>query len=237
MPADQVAERCGPLLDQVAGDRKAEAMILGVIAVSEAMQARFDRARELHARAKAILGELGRSVVAASTSIEGSRIEMLAGDHAAAEALLDVDSRELDGMGERYFRSTVVGLLAHALEAQGRLDEADAAVDLAAALTDEDDVESQMLWRTARAKVRARQDRGDDALALAAEALALAAETDDIDVQGDVHADYATVLRRLGRADEATDHFERARELYTRKGNVALSQVMAAALDGAGQLA
>ena len=235
LPADQVAERCGPLLDQVAGDRKAEAMILSVIAVSEAMQGRFDRARELHARAKTILGELGRSVVAASTSIEGSRIEMLAGDHAAAEALLGADSRELDGMGERYFRSTVVGLLAHALEAQGRLDEADSAVDLAATLTDEDDVESQMLWRTARAKVRARQGRGDDALALAAEALALAAETDDIDVQGDVHADYATVLRRLGRADEAAAHFELARDLYTRKGNVALAQVMAVALDGAGQ--
>jgi predicted ATPase/class 3 adenylate cyclase len=235
MPADQVAERCGPLLDQVAGDRKAEAMILGVIAVSEAMQAQFDRARDRHARAKTILGELGRSIVAASTSIEGSRIEMLAGDHAAAEALLDADSRELDGMGERYFRSTVVGLLAHALEAQGRLDEADAAADLAAALTDEDDVESQMLWRTARAKVRAQQDRGDDALELAAEALALAAETDDIDVQGDVHADYATVFSRLGRTDEAVAHYRLARDLYARKGNVALAQVMTAALQGAGQ--
>ena len=210
-------------------------MILGVIAVSEAMQGRFDRARELHARAKTILGELGRSVVAASTSIEGSRIEMLAGDHAAAEALLDADSRELDAMGERYFRSTVVGLLAHAFEAQGRLDEADAAVDVAAGLTDEDDVESQMLWRTARAKVRARQGRGEDALGLASEALALAAETDDIDVQGDVQADYGAVLASLGRADEAAEHFSLARDLYARKGNVALARVMATAIEGAGQ--
>ena len=93
MTAAEVARRCGPLLDQVSGDRKAEAVILGVIAVAEAMQGRFDRARDLHTRAKMILGELGRSVVAASTSIEGSRIEMLAGDAVQAEALLAADSR------------------------------------------------------------------------------------------------------------------------------------------------
>ena len=93
MTAAEVARRCGPLLDQVSGDRKAEAVILGVIAVAEAMQGRFDRARDLHTRAKMILGELGRSVVAASTSIEGSRIEMLAGDAVRAEALLAADSR------------------------------------------------------------------------------------------------------------------------------------------------
>ena len=120
MTAAEVVERCGPLLDQVSGDRKAEAVILAVIAVAEAMQGRFDRARDLHVRAKTILGELGRSVVAASTSIEGSRIEMLAGDAVRAEALLAADDDELERIGERYFRSTVVGLLAHAIEAQDR---------------------------------------------------------------------------------------------------------------------
>ncbi len=237
MPAAEVARRCGPLLDQVSGDRKAEAVILAVIAVAEAMQGRFDRARDQHARAKMILGELGRSVVAASTSIEGSRIEMLAGDPVQAEVLLAADADELERIGERYFRSTVAGLLAHAIEAQGRLDDADAAVDLAIELTDEDDIESQILWRTARAKVRARQGDGDEARRLADEALALAADTDDIDVQGDVHADYGTVLVRLGATDDAAAQFTEARELYARKGNAAFETAMTAALEGAGQAA
>ncbi len=237
MTAAEVVERCGPLLDQVSGDRKAEAVILAVIAVAEAMQGRFDRARDLHVRAKTILGELGRSVVAASTSIEGSRIEMLAGDAVRAEALLAADDDELERIGERYFRSTVVGLLAHAIEAQDRSDDADAAVDLAIELTDEDDIESQILWRTARAKVRARRGDGAEARRLADEALALAADTDDIDVQGDVHADYGTVLVRLGEVDEAAAQFTLARELYARKGNVAFETAMTAALEGAGQAA
>ncbi|HEX5826721.1 MAG TPA: adenylate/guanylate cyclase domain-containing protein, partial [Candidatus Limnocylindrales bacterium] len=120
IPAAEVVERCGPLLEQVQGDRKAEAVILAVIAVAEAMGARFDRARDLHLRARTILDELGRSVISASTSIEGSRIEMLAGDYARAEELLQADSNELEEIGERYFRSTVVGFLAHAQEAQGK---------------------------------------------------------------------------------------------------------------------
>ncbi len=237
MTAAEVVERCGPLLDQVSGDRKAEAVILSVIAVAEAMQGQFDRARDLHTRAKTILAELGRSVVSASTSIEGSRIEMLAGDAVRAEALLAADSNELEGIGERYFRSTVAGLLAHAIVAQERLDEADEAVELAIELTDEDDIESQILWRTARAKIRARQGEGEEALRLSGEALALAGDTDDIDVQGDVHADHGMILGLLGRSDEAAIEFTLARELYTRKGNLAFEAAMTAALEAAGQVA
>jgi Flp pilus assembly protein TadD len=69
-----------------------------------------------------------------------------------------------------------------------------------------------------------------EALALGAEAVELAGETDDIDVQGDVHADYGTVLLRLGRADEARTEFEQARYLYRQKGNLALERAMNVAL-------
>ena len=196
------------------------------------MQGQFDRARDLHVRAKTILAELGRSVVAASTSIEGSRVEMLAGDAERAEALLAADDDELERIGERYFRSTVVGLLAHAIEAQDRLDDADAAVDLAIELTDEDDIESQILWRTARAKVRARRGDGDEARRLADEALALAADTDDIDVQGDVHADYGTVWSGSARPTRPPSQFTLGPRLYARKGNVAFETAMTAALGG-----
>ena len=231
MPAAEVSEQCRLLLEQVQGDRKAEAVILGVIAVAEAMVGNFEHARALHGRAKVILGELGRSIVLASTSIEGARIETLAGDYEAAEALLRADDRDLETMGERYFRSTIVGLLAHAIEAQARLDEADTTVDLAIELADEDDIESQIQWRSARAKIRASQGRGEEALALADEALAMAAETDDIDAKGDVHADYGTVLARLDRGADSLEHFRQARDLYETKGNLALAARMSEAIE------
>ena len=85
--------------------------------------------------------------------------------------------------------------------------------------------------------MRARRGDGAEARRLADEALALAADTDDIDVQGDVHADYGTVLVRLGEVDEAAAQFTLARELYARKGNAAFETAMTAALEGAGQAA
>ncbi len=235
MPVPELLARCGPLLEQVTGDRKAEAIILGVIAVAEAMQANFERARELSARAKAMLTELGPSVIAAATSIEGGRIELLAGDPVAAEALLREDADALEGFGERYFRSTVVGTLAHALVGQDRLADAEAAVALARDLTDEDDVESQLLWRTALAKIRARAGDQAAALELGEQAIALVLETDDIDVQGDAHADYAEVLTLLGRHDEAAAHYAAALELYRRKGNVTLAAAVERAIAGVPQ--
>ena len=74
-------------------------------------------------------------------------------------------------MGERGFLSTTAGLLAHALCALGEDDEADrfsrASEDAAAP----EDVFSQVLWRSARAKVRARRGDAEAAEAPAREAV------------------------------------------------------------------
>jgi class 3 adenylate cyclase/tetratricopeptide (TPR) repeat protein len=230
-PADEVAARCGPLLDQVAGDRKAEAIILAVIAVAEAMRQRFDRARELRERARTILFELGPSVTASSTSIEGSVIETLAGDHAAARALLEADSRQLEGMGERYFRSTIVALLAHALVAEGALDEAAVQVELAMELADADDTESQILWRTAKATLLAATGRSAEAAELARAAVDLAATTDHVDLQGETSAHLGDVLVAAGNATEAVESYRTAIALHDRKGNAAAAARVRTALE------
>ena len=237
MTAAEVVDRCGPLLDQVSGDRKAEAVILARDrgGGGDAGPVR-PRARPPHpgqddpgrARPKRRGGvDVDRGLTDRDArGRRGPRRGVAGGRRRRARAdrraLLPVDRR---------------GPLAHAIEAQDRLEDADAAVDLAIELTDEDDIESQILWRTARAKVRARRGDGDEARRLADEALALAADTDDIDVQGDVHADYGAVLVRLGRTDEAAIQFIVARELYARKGNAAFETAMTTALEGAGQAA
>jgi len=233
-PVDEVRERSLYLLEQGSGDRKAEATILGAIAVMEAMLGRFDEARARHAAARAILGELGRSLMSVSTSIEGARVEVLAGDLDAAEQLLRADEVELAALGERYFRSTIVGLLANVLESKGALDEADRYAELARDLADDDDTDSQVLWRTARAKLLARYERAEEAIAMAGEAVALVDETADLDARGDVHADMALVLARVGMASEAREELARALGYYEAKGDLAAAAAVRNRLDGAG---
>src|SRR5687767_6990184 len=55
IPAPELISRCEALVAQAHGDRKAEAIILGVLAQLEAMQGSFDTAREHYRRGKAML--------------------------------------------------------------------------------------------------------------------------------------------------------------------------------------
>src|SRR5205823_2220032 len=94
-----------------------------------------------------------------------------AGDRAGAERELRRDYDALDAMGEKYLLSTIAGLLAEALCAQGRYDEANAMCMITAAAASEDDAQSQALWRSVRGKVLARRNDRAHALELAREAV------------------------------------------------------------------
>jgi predicted ATPase/class 3 adenylate cyclase len=216
-PATEALRRCEQLAIDVAGDRKAEAIIFGVLAQLHAMRGDFEKARALYGQARSMLHDLGPSVTAASTSTESSRVELLAGDLAAAERELRRDHAALIELGEQYYLSTVTAFLAGVLEVRGELGEAEALSRSAEELADEDDVLSQVAWRGARARVLALTGRAEEAERIAAEAVALAAETVDSSLQGDALLDLGIVLRRTGRDDEATTAFEAAAEIYERK--------------------
>jgi tetratricopeptide (TPR) repeat protein len=183
-PVGEAAYRGRQYLDFVRTDRNAEAIVLGVLAQLEAMEGRFEEARGLAARSRAIVAELGASVTAASTSLETSRVEHLAGDHEAAELALRRDYVVLESMNESYFRSTVAALLGDALWRQGKRDEAARFARIAAELADDDDVLSQVVWRTVEARSIAAAGRWDEAIALARKAVELAGETVDIELHG-----------------------------------------------------
>ncbi|HEV8545125.1 MAG TPA: AAA family ATPase [Candidatus Limnocylindrales bacterium] len=207
------------LLAEVAGDRKAEGIILGVLGQLDAMDGAFERARERSDRARQMLADLGPSVTAASTSIESSRIEMLAGSIDAAQAVLRRDHDVLEAMGEHYYLATIAGLLAHAQVEGGGLSEAEGSAQLAQRISDPDDIEAQILWRSALAKVRASQGDGATAQQLAQEAVELARTTVDLILQADALADYAAVMQRLGRDDESGPPLQEALSIYERKGS------------------
>ena len=148
---------------------------------------------------------------------------MLAGDLAAAERELRRDDEALAAIGEQYFRSTIAGLLAQVLVAQGRLPEASEYAAICQELASGDDLWSQVLWRTARARIEAHA--GDLAAAerLAAEAVELADSTVDIELAADARVGQADVLVRGAEPEAAAAPLREALQRYDQKGDVVLA--------------
>jgi class 3 adenylate cyclase/tetratricopeptide (TPR) repeat protein len=223
-PVREAIPACEALMDDVVGSMRAEALVLGNLGQLLALAGDFEGARERLKRGRAMIVELGPSVFAHVTSIDAGRVELLADNPAAAEAALADDLARLEELGERYFRSTVAGLHAHALVALGDLDRAAASVAIAQELADPDDREAQILWRSAEAKRAAVRGDPEIAVKLATEAVQLAAETVAIVIHADALMDLGVVLRSVGRQDEAGPPIREALRLYERKGAEAAAE-------------
>jgi ATP/maltotriose-dependent transcriptional regulator MalT len=219
-PVSEAIERCETIVSEAQGDRRTQGLVTSILAALVGMRGDFDRARQLSAEARELLAELGPTVVGASTSLEASRVEYLAGDLRAAELALRRDYEALTELGERYLLSTVAGELARVLYAAGRLDEAEKCARHAQDLADPDDVASQTLWRTAYAKVQARKGNRDGALILMGEAMDMLGRTDAVVAQADMLVDLAEVLRLSGRAKDANEVLDDAVGLFQAKGHV-----------------
>jgi class 3 adenylate cyclase/tetratricopeptide (TPR) repeat protein len=186
----------------------------------QAMAGRFEHARSLLARGRAISDELGFRVWQAGFSLLASDIAILRDDPAAAENELRRGYQALEGMGERGLLSMVVAELARVLYAQERYDEAEQLTDESERVAGTADVRSQITWRAVRGKVLARKREFARAEACARQAVGIAEQTDDLNSQGRALMDLAEVLGLAGRPDEAGPVIERALELFERKGNV-----------------
>jgi class 3 adenylate cyclase/tetratricopeptide (TPR) repeat protein len=218
-PVENGVRRCQEILER-APTRQVEAMALLEQGPLLAMCGRFSEARELFQRGKEIIEDLGLAILAAGSSEERFDIEMLAGDPEAAEVELRRACEILEQLGEKGFLSTRAALLAHALCAQGRYEEAGPFIEIAVEAGSEDDQATQALWRAARAKVLARQGDVDHALRLASEAVALVAQTDWLNTRGDALIDLAEVLDLAKRPDEAAPIIAEAIHHYEQKGNI-----------------
>src|SRR5207249_102603 len=153
-----------------------------------------------------------------SLSLDSHAVELLAGDAVTAESELRRDYEALDRMGEKYLLSTIAGLLAHALCAQGRFEEANMMCSVTAAAAAEDDAQSQALWRSVRAKVLARRGDRDQALELALAAIEELRRTDALVWQADAFVDLAETRLFLGDVPGAQKAVAEATALYRLKG-------------------
>jgi len=218
-PVPEAIRRCRELLSEVESDRRTTAFIQAALAQLTAMDDRIEEGRALLAESAARLAELGSNVLASSSSIDSARIEILAGELAAAERLLRRDHDALTRMGERYLLASVDGLLARVLYVLDRFDEADQLSRSVRAIAMDDDADAQALWRSVQGMLRAREGDTDDGIRLAHQAVTLRRAGDTPVLLGDALSDFSEVLRFAGRDDEVRAVRNEALRLYERKGD------------------
>ncbi len=219
VPATEAIARAETVMSEGLVDRQAEAVVLLELAPLRAMIGDVETARELYAQGGDILRELGNTVIAAWTSHASSFVELLAGDPQAAESLLRADYDALTAIDEQYFRPFIAALLARALLALGRATEAGEFAAVAAQLASADDVETQVIVRSVRARILASKGAFERAVTLADEAVELAARTDCLVQRGDALLALADVLRSSGAAKDSKPALQYALELFERKEN------------------
>jgi tetratricopeptide (TPR) repeat protein len=199
-------------------------LVMEIRAGYEAMRGRFDLARSLYNQALDHAAELGDQLALANSGQPGHLIETLAGDVVAAERHVRRACELLQEMGERGWLASNAGILARALVALGRFDEAEEWSHRAEEMTSTDDVDAHVRWRRARAVVFARWGQFVEAERLARVAVALIGQTDMTNDHGDALMDLAEVLELASKHTEAADAIEQAVGLYERKGNVVMSE-------------
>lgn len=231
-PAEEGIRRCRELLEKSRGDMKGMSSALFAQAMFEAGLGRFGEARELLGQSRGLLQEVALPVWMAGPLAQLTGwVELLAGDPAAAESELRSAHETLTELGEMSWLSTVVGILAEAIYAQGRYEEAARFTHVSEETGGTEDAYSYVLWRSVRAKVLARQGRTEEAEQLARESVALGETTDFLHLRWHALMSHAEVLSLCGRDDEAKTHLERAVRIAEQKGNVVAAQLARDALE------
>jgi tetratricopeptide (TPR) repeat protein len=220
-PAREGVVRCREVLSQMPGGVIAQTLLLFPLAGLRAMLGELNEARTTLAEAKATLADVG--VTLSANSHPEALVEMLADDPAAAERCLRADYDSLATMGEKGFLSTTAALLARAVEAQRRDEEAYELTEVAERNAASDDLATQIVWRGVRARILAERGSDEEAEQLARGAVALAEQTDRLNYHADALDDLASVLERSGRAEEEARALGTALALFERKENLVAS--------------
>jgi class 3 adenylate cyclase/tetratricopeptide (TPR) repeat protein len=217
IPAGEGLARARALLPGTSGSTEAD--LRQVIGALLAMQGDIDAARAEIRRWDASLRELGGAMELA-TGHAAAHVEMIAGNPAGVAARIREGLDVLREAGETGFLSTSAAMLADALFAQGKYEEAEEFSRVSEENAAPDDVASQTGWRSARAKVLAHRGSFDEAEILAREAVAMSRRTDHLVMIGYSLADLAEVLRLAGKVEDARAAAEEAASVFDRKQDV-----------------
>jgi class 3 adenylate cyclase/tetratricopeptide (TPR) repeat protein len=213
-PVEKAVRRAEEVLANFPGEHSAEFHL----AVLYAFAGRHEEALQTIDRSRNALHELGQLQLHAGMAMNAGWIALLAGEPARAEDDLRTGAQVLEEAGERGTLSTVAATLADVLYELGREEEALEWTEKSEHACQPEDVLSQAMWRSTRAKVFAKRGEAQAALRLSAEALGWVRQSDGLAFLGNTLAAHADVLRLLGRDEEARPVLEEALAVYERKG-------------------
>jgi class 3 adenylate cyclase/tetratricopeptide (TPR) repeat protein len=219
MPVVEFVTRAESLLES-ADSPLLRAAALRALAGARALAGDFGEARQLGQESLAMFVELGHTFAIATQGFGRGEDELLAGRYAEAEEIVRESCDALERIGEVGLLSTLVCGHGEALIELGRIAEAEESSIRGEQLGTLDDYATQILWRSLRAKVRARQGRFDEAIALARDAVAIAETTQGLRWQADSIDTLAEVLEAATRTQEALHAARDALARYERKGIV-----------------
>jgi tetratricopeptide (TPR) repeat protein len=228
-PTSEALARCTALLDEGWTDAWLRAEIWSAAAALVAMQGRGDEANELVGRSRRTMDDAGLWIWI--TTFWHSFVLVLQGDPAAAEAVLRPTYEALGRMGETSHFSSIAHGLSNAVYLQGRYDEARRLTEECERATRANDIHSQILWRSTRAKTFARSGEHDEAERLARDALAIAESSDFLLAHADALSDLSEVLELAGHDRDAAEALSQSIELHERKGNPAAATACRARLE------
>jgi tetratricopeptide (TPR) repeat protein len=232
-PVPDAIAICAEIRKEVEGSPLATAQMLPPFASLYAMRGEFETARSLVQEANTLLGALGR-IYTVALAHHDATVELLAGEPAAAEERLRTAYERLDELGEKALFASTASMLAHAVYAQGRYDEAAQFCRAGREAAAPDDLSAQVEWRGVSAKLMAQRGRYAEAETLAREAVELVAQTDFLRSHGDALLDLGDVLALRGEPQKAAAAFRAGLELYEEKGDTVMAGRARSRLDATG---
>ncbi|HUF58652.1 MAG TPA: adenylate/guanylate cyclase domain-containing protein [Actinomycetota bacterium] len=194
----------------------------------------FEEGRRQQRRALEVVLDLGQKLWVGRVSMNASWLEILAGDLEAAEGFLRRGMEMLGSIRELGSRSTLAADLAHVLYEQGRFEDAAEMIGVSENLGASDDLVNQVTARGIRAKLLAREERTEEAIAVVDEAVSMTKGIDFWDTLSGTFENLAEVYRLAGRRDDAIAALGRALDVCERKGAVPAVERIRAKLDAVG---
>src|SRR5262249_26592944 len=203
-PVSELRPQVRALLDEVKNP-SSKGRIFMYLSEMEAREGHFDRARDLMQEGLALAPSDDEGDLESCMSPSRTRLEMLAGEPARAEAISRKACADLERRGLIAFLASELPMLADTLSAQGRFDEADAGLTEGGAIV----VPSAVAPRQGRPRARARVRRGRGVSAAAEgsirDARGWVREMEDLDATPETRLEFARVLYAGGHDDEARD--------------------------------
>jgi tetratricopeptide (TPR) repeat protein len=212
-------------------NRALEGSTLGRMGEMLARSGKVGHAQQAFADARALFTELDLPVHLAYLALSTTIVEPLASDPVAAERELRPALEHFEETGATHIAASLLPVLAGALAAGGKVDEALELTERTEETAASDDLDAQVRWRVARAEALTAANELADAERFAREAVDFADPADTVVLTADSLSCLGEVMLAARSPSEAVPALERALQLYEAKGDVVSAAKRRATLD------